>query len=294
MDFTPSRNEQLTEKKLNWGYWWVTHKIRVQKVATVVFGVFSFSLLAYGAYGFLDYYLITGPAERANLAEQGRAYIPYGALNRAQAPAPLSFGDIEVLKSGENRYDIATRVDNTDTRHWAEFNYRFRLSDDPNAVTREAHVFLLPGDSTFITALAVKAEFAPSPTLEEPRIYWHRVSDYGVGTDPEGWRSARLKLDIANTAFAPASPADPLRISRASFDVTNLSAFSFRNPRFVVALYDGARLVGLNDVVLTSLLAGEKKPVEATWLSELPSVSRVEVIPAINIFDKAAYIAPGR
>ncbi len=294
MDFTPSRNEQLTEKDLRWGYWWVTHKQQVRKAATAAFGVVAFSLFFYGAYGFLDYYFITGPAERANLAQLGRNYIPYAAINRAQAPQPLTFGDAEVVKAGEGKYDFAVRVENADTRYWAEFDYRFRLSDDPNALTRTAHAFLMPGDSVYITTLAVAADAMPSPALEEPRIIWHRVSSYRLGPDPDGWRAEHLKLDIANTDFQPAPPSDPLRISRASFTVTNLSAYSFRNPRFVVALYDGVQLVGLSDVALTVLMAGEKKSVEATWLHELPSVSRIEVIPSINIFDPKAYIAPSR
>jgi len=286
---TGSGNE-LSEKQLKWGYWWVQNKIMVRKVFTVVLGVIGFSLFAYGAWGFADWFLGSGVRERAGVALLTQNLTDYGYFREVSQPQPIVTQQAQVLSSGEGRYDLIAKVSNPNQRWWLEFDYRFAGAGLPDEVRT---AYILPVDTRYVYQLGIESEQRPAVSFEVLEVRWRRVDGHQVRPDYLSWSEERLNFLIEEPEFMPPERGAALPISRVMFTVTNDSGFSYVAAPFFVTLFSGSRVVGVNRVVATRFMAGEIREIEASWFNELPSVTRVEVRPEINLFDEEVYLAPG-
>lgn len=292
MAFDPTREGQLSEDKLKMGYWWVTHKVMVRKAFSVVLGIVGGLMLAYGGFGFLDWFFGSGVRERAEMGSMTKQWIDYGAFREAGAPKPLVIDDAVMLESGDKTYDFYSTVSNSNLRWWIELEYQF---DAAGADIKPSKAYVLPGETKALYALGVKSDSRPGgPSITIINFAWHKVNPHMVQPDYATWAQARLRFSIEDVVYAPPAATDQIAISRASFKVTNDTAYSYWNVGFFVTLYSGNRVAGINYVTISELRSGDERTVEASWFGELPSISRVEVAPEVNIFDDRAYIAVGR
>ncbi len=294
MAFTPTREGQLSEEKLKWGYWWVTHKVQVRRWFILVMIILDLIVLAYVGYGFVDWFFLSGAKERADIGQMVQNPIDYASFRAAAKPVDLVYENPLVLQAGEGAYDIASKVTNDNTKWWADFNYRFIMNEDPNSSPKAAYGFVLPGDSTYLSTLGWKTTSTPAVRLEISNMQWHRISPHTTFPTYDVWKAEHLNLVIEPEPFRPALSSDPLHVSKAVFQVTNDSAYGLRTARFFVILYSDQAIVGVNDVTIGRLMAGDGKTVEVSWFSDLPTVTSVEVIPIINLMDPMSFVTVGQ
>jgi hypothetical protein len=287
----PGSGNEFSEKELKFGYWWTTNKLFVKKVFTVVLGVVGFSLLAYGTWGFADWFIGSGVRERAGTALLTENLTDYTFFRESAQPKPLVIQSTSVLLSGERRYDLVAKVSNPNQRWWVEFKYKFSGYD---ATDKTYTGYLLPTDTRYIYILGVASERKPVSELEIIEVNWRRIDGHFVQPDYPSWATERLNFTVEDPKYSPPDPNSPVPISRAKFKVTNDTAYSYVAAPFFVTLYSGNRLVGANRVVATRFLAGETRNIEASWFTDLPSVTKVEVSPELNIFDNKIYLKPGQ
>jgi len=290
MDKATGSGNELSEKQLKWARWWNENQIMVKKVFTVVLAVFAFSFFAYGAWGFADWFIGSGVRERASIALLTQNLTNYTAFREASQPKPLVTQSPLSLVSGEGRYDIIAKVSNPNYRWWVEVDYKFKGNGVPDEVYTD---YILPTDTRYIYALGIKAERKPSASLEIIDLKWHRVDGHVVRPDYLTWATERLDFEITNPEFVPPADSSALPVSRARFTVSNDTAFSYVAAPFFVTLMSGTRVVGVNRVAATRLLSGDVREIEASWFHDLPSVTKVEVRPEINIFDEEVFLKPG-
>jgi len=290
MDKATGSGNELSEKQLKAGYWWVENKIMVKKVFAVVLGIMGFMLFAYGAWGFADWFIGSGVNERAGTALLTQNLTDYGYFRETSQPQPMVTQQAQVLTSGEGRYDVIAKVGNPNQRWWLEYDFKFTGSNMPDELFTE---YLLPADTRYVYALGIKSERKPTASLEMVDVHWHRVDGHVVRPDYLSWATERLNFVIEDPRYVPPDPSAPIPISRAVFTVTNDTGFSYVAAPFFVTLFSGSRVVGVNRVVATRLLAGETREIEASWFHDLPSVTRVEVRPELNLFDEEIYLEPG-
>jgi hypothetical protein len=291
MAFEPAREGQLTERELKWSRWWVNNRHAVRRAGVAVFAIAAFSLLAYGLFGFLDYYFLSGVRERANLAQQAQPYINYVFHRERHRAEALMVESPVVVAGGDGRYDFVALATNPNEEWVARFSYHY-VSD--GVMTAEREVFLLPGDSLWLDVLGVRSDSRPGqPALEMSAVNWDRVDWHLTRPDYEVWLKERLALEVGESSFLPPDPGDPLATSRARFYLTNATAFSYRELPMTVTLWSGSRLVGINRIVISRLLSGERRMVEAVWFHEVPGVTAVEVDPQLDVFDDSLYLPPG-
>ena len=289
MAFTPGREGQLTEEQLNRGFWWVTHKVQVRKYFSIALGVVAFVLVAYALYGFGDWFFGSGVVERAQTAEMSQPTIDYTAFRDATKPHDVRSEGTIVLPAGEKKYDVIALTTNPNPQWWVEFEYRF------GDTIPAKKGFLLPGESRYLTALGVGSDARPSTAdLKLENVMWHRVNLHRTQPDMATWENARLNFHVTNAQFTPPASTDPVPVWRATFTVNNDTGFGYFNVGFIVTLLSGSRVVGVNQVVITDLRPGDKRDVDASWFSDIPTVTKVEVKPVLNIFDDHVFIAPGR
>lgn len=288
MNFEPTREGQLTEKGLGFGYWWVTHKVQVRSATTIALAFLAVPLLAYGTYGFADWYLGSGVAERALMGSLAEQQIDYASFRAARAPKELRLESPLVLSSGDKTYDITVRAQNQNARWWVEFDYGF-------GVGPKRHAVMLPGEARQLSALGVKADSRPAPSkLLVENLSWHRVDLHKTRPDYESWAADRLAIRAEAASFSTPQPTDAVPVWRANFTIVNDTAFGYYDPRFVVMLISGSRIVGVNEVTVDELRPGERRDLAASWYVEVPTVTKIDVKPVVNIFDVQSYIPAGR
>ncbi len=290
-NFEPSRESQLTNQGLTWGYWWVTHKVRVRRVFSVVMIVVDLALVGYVAYGFGDWYFGSGVRERAQIALLTKNLTDYAGFRQHFAPKDLGIDAPMVLDSGEKTYDLIARATNPNAQWRVEFDYTFGSGADVPA----KHAVILPGETQWLAALGVKSDARPAVgEVTISNLQWHRIDLHAVQPDYQTWSAARLNFVVSDAKFTPPAPTDPIPIGRASFTVTNDTAFGYYGVPFFVTLTSGARIVGANQVVISDLRPGDTRQVQASWFSELPQITNVDVQPVLDIFDSRVYIPPGQ
>jgi hypothetical protein len=292
MAFQPTRENQLTEDKLKWGYWWVTHKVQVRRAFSAFLIVVDVILVGYAAFGYLDWFFGSGVRERAQIAAMSRSTIPYELFRQRNAPREILFEDPTVLSAGEKTYDMFAAVSNPNAQWWAEYEYRFSASNYEGRAKRD---FILPGQTKNLHQLGVKADARPgSARLIVENLVWHRVNLHMTRPDYATWSASRLNIAVSDIQFKKPEPTDPVPVSRATFTATNDTGFGYYNVGFFVSLLSGSRTVGVSYVVISELRPGERRTVDASWFFDLPTVGKVEVRPDVNIFNDRVYIPPGQ
>ncbi|MBN1584773.1 hypothetical protein JW899_00185 [Candidatus Uhrbacteria bacterium] len=293
MEFTPSREGQLTERQIKWGYWWVSHKLQLKAALTVLIGISAFGLLSYGIYGFADWFFGSGVRERAEIGLMATTPTGYLEINRRVAPQEPIFSEPSVLLSGSGSYDIYSTVDNPNADWILKLSWHFEADGQPVGNSRQTTV--LPLGSAILSSLSYRSEVRPGQArlvLDGRR--WQRLDKHVVRPDYPTWSGERLDLRVSDVSFNPPAADDPLTVSRAKFTVTNATGYGYWRVGFHVVLWGGTGLVGVNYVTVGELRPGESRPVDASWFTALPPVNRVEVIPEIDIFDADAYMPVGR
>lgn len=292
MEFDASREGQLEEDRLKWGYWWVTHKVQLRKVLIIGLVIFDVIFVAIGIFGFVDWFLLSGVKERSVIGTLSQQNIDYTYFREKTRAHELSVESAMVLGSSQDSYDTLAKITNSNIQWRAEFDYHFEVS---GSVTPTKRGYILPGDSRWLYALGQKSETRPaSAQLVLGNVMWKRVDLHDTQPDYATWASKRLNIVVSDVAYVGPQPQDAVAVSKAKFKVTNATGFGYFNMGFVVVLYSGTRITGVNRVAVSDIRAGEVKNVEATWFADLPVASKVEVLPEIDIFDPRAYITVGQ
>lgn len=291
--FEASREGQMTEKSLKWGYWWVTHKVQVRFWFSVVVGIAGFVMLAYGLYGFADWYFGSGVRERQVLGEMTKQVIPYAAYNEARAPVGLLTDPAFVLAGGTGKYDLIAAVTNPNTRWVARFTYHFEAG---SVKTDRVAGYALPTDKTYLTQIGYKSDAGlAGASLIIEDLHWTRVDPHETQPEYAAWSTARLAVNASDTKFLRPATGDALGNSRAVFKLTNDSAFGYYKVGLVVLLWgEGGQLIGANHIIVSDLRSGDRRDVEAVWFGDVPGVATVEVKPIIDLFDARNYIPVGK
>jgi hypothetical protein len=118
------------------------------------------------------------------------------------------------------------------------------------------------------------------------RVSRREIADYAA------YHGERLNFKVENAQFLPSVVEGRGVLSRARFTLTNQTAYSYFEPRFIVELRRGSQLVGIQAVVVEKLKAGERREVEVSWFDRIGAVSNIEVTPEIDILNPEVYMKP--
>ena len=281
-------NEHLSEKQLKFGYWYVTHKLQIKKW-------FTFSLLVAAAFlwiftiGMLvKLYLIDYPRQLELERALPQSLVNPYAIEAAQ-PKQIQNKPVQVFEGSKGATDVTTEVVNPNEDFWATWSGRFSAE---GATTTWKMEYILPSESKEIADLGLEAPGGlRAPRYEMRDLSWHKVDRHQIA-DYKKFFAERQRFDIQNITFSSETSADNTEtVSRVSFDVTNRSAWSYWSVKFVVNLYRGTTLAGVNTVELEQFETGETRRVVLIWVQDLEAISKVEVIPQVNILEPSYYMS---
>ncbi len=270
--------------------WWVEHRVLLRRIVYGICIAFDVVLWSFVLWTFLSSFLFRASDEQlevAKLAVLGQQDLhAYTVSHRAE---DVLMSTIRVFPLGTGRYDFYTEVTNPNADWWVEFDYQFLYSSGTTVVTKG---FLLPGQQKPLVALAVNSSTPVTQAqIELTNIFWHRIDHHQI-VEYETWQQDRLNISIINPVFTQETSLSGDLVGRTTFTVKNTTAFSYADPEFYVLLKKGSSVVGVNRATVTSLLAGEETEIVLNWFGVLPSVTSVEVLPDIELFDVHVYLKP--
>jgi hypothetical protein len=267
--------------------WWVTHRALLVRIGYGLLIALDAGLLLFAIWHLADAFAFSYEREQRTVYEMvARGQTDLNAYTRGNAAGDLELSEARVLSIGSGRYDLYATVLNPNNDWWAEFEYVFGSGGEEIA---RGTGFVLPGEKKPVVSLALEAE-KPFSIAEFSivGVKWHRV-DHHVVSDYQIWSQDRLDLVVEGARFTTDMKLDGETFGRFSFSVTNKTAFSYYDPVFYLILKRGSSVVGVSRTTLQELESEEEAVVNVNWFGTLPSVSDVEVIPEVNIFDLDVY-----
>jgi hypothetical protein len=294
MQFAPSTDPKEIERQLSRSFWLVAHRHVLVQVAMGVLGVVTLAVLLFATFVLVDWSLGGGRAEQKAVARLAGTFTNFGAFHEHALPRDLVLEGGRVFSAGESGYDVVVPVTNPNTRWWAEVEYVIPVAD--GAAEMLSTIYILPGETKYLYRLGIPGvgrSAAASATIRT--IKWFSLNTKIVQPDYTQWSAQRLGFSFADVAYsAGAAEGAAAQSARATFSVTNDTAFGYKDVGFYVVLMGGGGMVGFNHVTAADLRAGETRDLAATWYAPIGGVTRVLVQPETNIFDPANALAPGR
>lgn len=279
--------EKETKRLYRLSLWWVEHRVLVKRIGYGLFIAFDVVLLLFVGWHLLNAYAIKYGAEQGIVLRM--VALGQDDLHRYTLSASaddLGQNDVRVISIGDNRYDLYTVLQNPNDDWWAEFEYAFEL-DDGQTQTRQG--FILPMEEKPIVEFAVESGVPiSSSALVIESVRWYRL-DHHLISDYLTWSEDRLNITIENAQYEQETRFDGEVYGRTTFMVRNDTAYSYYDVGLYILLQRGSSVVGVNRTTLSVLESGDETEVTVNWFGTLPSVSQVEVIPELNIFDVGVY-----
>lgn len=273
------------------GAWLTTHRLQARRWAVILLIVAGVSIWPYTIYRLIMYYTVEEQQWRVVEEYLTKNLINYQDIQSWRRVSQIAVLESGVLSGSQQKADLFARVTNPNT-DWAVagFKYRFVLN---SGATPWRQSFLLPGEEKYLLELAVAGGGQNSlPNLEVSEVNWQRVNKHQI-PDYAVYYQEYFNFKIEDIKFNSSSESlatNKVPVSEASFKVANNTAYNFWRVGFQVILYSGRSVAGINYITLEQWQAGEQRPVSVYWYERLPGISRVEIIPEVDILNSDAYM----
>lgn len=281
---------RMSADELKFATWWVRNRMLVRQIVQNTLIGCSVIVWGYTLWGLLDAFAISYPRESRIIRDIALNQQRLSSLEQ-DMPQNVTMSEVRVLQTADERFDMTLEVANPNAQWWAEFNYHFNFSGE---MTAEKSGYVLPQSSQILTELGYKpkAKGGRSATLVVDNVRWHRVDPTMVGSNYKEFIKERLSLAFDNIKYDTDIAYGTKKIGQTSFTLVNNGAYGYRSLDLIARLYRGSSVVALNQISVTDLSPGERRPIQMVWLDNLPGISKTEIIPQVNLLDEASYLPP--
>lgn len=282
-----ARKEELTYGQLKAGSWFVRHKTHVQNVGIGMLLLFAVITVSYSSIVWIGYGAIGAITDAENRAILSESFENYTVLQPSYSAAQVVFGDTEVLSEGNDIYHIVNSVRNPNPNWIVEITYQYTGNFGQ---TGELTTTLMPGARSALSALGVEsANGIRNVKLDVLSFDWGRIDPHLV-SDPVPFVASRTRFTTSDTVINRPDRANDVPGS-IQFVVQNDTAYNYVSVPFTVLMYSGDTLVQVRPLVIDRFLSGATDPVTFNLGFESLSISEVEVLSELNIFENASYLS---
>jgi len=274
--------DDVSEKQIKFGVWYLGHIDKIKKVITIILIVFSAVTIGYGIFGFIYHYSVQSKLDQ-QLAQITATNIDFASFQARTKAENISFLEPEVIYSGNNSYDIFTKVVNPNER-WLvkELTFQFVSGDYTSPTTT---IYLLPQEERYLFDLAIQS----------PK----RLSAVTINVMDIKWQRFKPAMEIPEVNFKTSKVdffvSDNESRSWISFMVNNESINNFWEVTWQALLFSGRKVVGINQIRTEEFVSGQSREVIMSWFEKLPRVSTVEVYPVVDLLNPdITYNIPGK
>lgn len=262
----------LTEKDLEKGLFFVKHRILLKRI---LFGIAIF-IIAIIYIKFLFNFIQYFQSSNYYVLAQQIDYAPDWKNNHDdRAPIEPVISSIKHLSIGDKKYNLVAFIENPN-KDWAikEFEYRFVVNGE---ILETQKAFLNPGESRLLINLAYETK-KPIKDLDIQTANWH-WRRYDNDTKVVDW-------SLTDISFKPISNDLPAQVF---WTVQNMSLFDLRKVIFQILLFNGSKLISVNEMQSSDFMSLDKKDLDSVFWYSLPRVTETQVIPLFNWIDNSNY-----
>lgn len=277
--------EDLIIKKLRFGRWYLGNKEKLHRIFVSFFAVLAAILWFFALYYFI-LYINLNQSHEIMLQELTRDKIDYLSFHKHFAPTELIINKQSLIDNSASKYDFVIEVENSNDQ-WQVSNIEYYFSWDGGR-TETRNDFILPKQKKYLFVLGEKVLGRPS-NLEIIilEIKWQRIRPV---------KQPRLKilsqLEVSEVKLNYVVPEQKMiSLPKISWLIKNNSIYSFWQVDFIITLYQGNQLVGINVLPVKKLWSNEERAVEFMWPA-VPVATEISVTPIFNVFDKSNFISP--
>jgi hypothetical protein len=179
-------------------------------------------------------------------------------------------------------------LENPNSNWYVTFEYRFIFGNEKTPFFKG---FALPQEQKPLVVLGYKTKAKSSlATIEFADIHWKRLDTHTMRDYPT-WSKEHLDFVFSDIQFSKDLSLDETTIGQVNFSIENKSAYSYWDSLFHVRLIRGNSVAGISSIMIPQLRSGEKRAISFHWFGTLPAVSRVEIVPDINLFDPSSFMS---
>lgn len=258
-------------------YFFIANQIFIKRLMVMLLILLNIILWWNGGVKIINYLADTKNYEQTILA-LSTPLINWQKINETNKPQDLQILSVEKISLGDNKYNLVAKIYNPNTHYSIPYlNYAFVVDG-----------FVLDWQDSFINTESEKylfnfsyvSENYPSEvSLKLGTISWSPInaltSETAVPLD---------QIEILNTNFIQDQNQNIV-----DFEVINKTHFNFWQVGWQILLFQGDHLIGVNYLTSSGFLSGETRKLSAASLEKIPTPSRIEILPDIDIFDKNNY-----
>jgi hypothetical protein len=191
---------------------------------------------------------------------------------------PLSISEKKIFDLGNGTYSGYVRIKNSNP-DWGVpdqgYSFDFKSATGSSLLVASGSTFVLPGTEKIV----VLPRFSPPQGSPAPTT---------------------LDFTLRDGSFVrpPALPQLNLEIQRRSVDlqvnqtivnavIVNRTAFTLRRVDLPILLFDNSnQIMGVNYTNINDLHSSESRSFQTVWYNRITNVSRVEILPEINVYNR--------
>lgn len=279
----------LSVGKMNLGLWLIANRRNFLSAFLALLILISFILWSLFLYTF-GFYIFKGMKDDQNLINSfHQIFIPEATIAKMSA-RDLEFSKVKILNTGENKYDFLVKVTNPNKDYFAHFDYFFSANNEKFGNNSS---FILPNESKYIMSLGV---LNPSNykkfTLGLNNFKWERINNRNFPNWDE-FSKNRLNIKIDNEKFLAGQSSnlsEKVNLNKLSFEAKNLTAYNYWGVDFKIVLLENNREIAANIYKADKFMSGDTVQGEIIWPGNIPRLTKVLIMPEIDITQKDIYI----
>ena len=278
--------EGLTVRKMEFGLWLVEHRKQLILIPTVFLITVSAVAWAYTLFG-LVYYVIWGMNADSRLANEltnTSVYFP------ARNLVDLVVEPVQIIRNGNDKYDLVVKIKNENKRHWARLEYYFSSSDYEFGQSTD---FILPNEEKYL--LLLNQEFGKYPS--DIQVFFTspawRLLNLHKFPDWENFKKEHLDFIVKDAKFVPAQStilSERLNLNDLQFKIKNNTAYNYYEVDLNILLSVQSKIVSVNQYKIIDFYAGEERNINVTWYGQISQVDDIMITPEINITRDDIYV----
>ncbi|MDD2647074.1 MAG: hypothetical protein PHV78_03250 [Patescibacteria group bacterium] len=282
-------NQDLNIKEVKFAKWYETRKGLFKKIPVLVLVLVCIIVWAVGINQTVKYFINTS-AYQQTIFGLVKNWVDYVTYNESKKPAlpDVNVAPLISYLGPDNlyHYHLLAKVKNNDS-NWiiSSLSGEFKLGDTVISVSN----FFLPNEQKYLMALnQTNRQLFSTADFTVTGVSWRRARP-----DIKSNLSIINNLSYQDVNFIPGEVVgDKITPARVQFIAANHSAYSFWQTMAQLLIYQGNKIVDAYLVPINDWMTGQEKFVEINLIQQFPSVTRIEIIPNIDLLNKNIFIKP--
>ncbi len=271
----------LEEQQKTWyykiSYFFIANAVVFKRLAIILLILINVGVWTWGVIEF-ESYLRSAFSYNKLMEDLIQTKIDWQNIQQKNKPQKITFSAVNILRNDDS-YDFVVKAYNPN-KDWKvrQVNYTFLVD---NYMLEERSEFILPGQNKYLTSFSYSSKIPPQQVeFKVNNLQWQRIKNEELDK-----MQIIDNIIIDNKNFKSSS-----NLSQLSFEAFNNTHYNFWQIGWQIALYKNEKLYAYNYLTSNTFLATDKRQISATWLEDLSSPGRIEILPDVDVFDEGNYI----